>query len=105
MDQAEKLARQRSARDHGNDSLWEMYLEDARLDTARANRATTRDDDPRAVRMPFGKHEGERVVDLSNGYLAWLGRADLRREDLREAVSLEIEERVSDGRMKESDTW
>lgn len=86
---SERLARQLSEKVHGNDSLWEFYLDDARreLDKPRSGSES-------ATVMPFGQHKGKKLCDLPGGYLMWLlANVDLR-ESLRTAIELEMEDRL-----------
>ena len=48
------------------------------------------------MEMPFGKHEGEEVEDLPDGYLKWLAHNVDMWDDLREAVDAEMEARGFD---------
>jgi len=44
--------------------------------------------------MPFGKHYGEEVSDLSDSYLRWLAEeAEVYDEDLAAEIQAEYEER------------
>jgi len=44
------------------------------------------------VRIMFGKHKGELVVDLDHGYLQWLYENVDLRGDLKDAVESLLEE-------------
>ena len=44
------------------------------------------------IRMPFGKHKGERVVDVPKEYLRWLRETTDIRGPLLDAVELALDE-------------
>jgi hypothetical protein len=47
------------------------------------------------IRMPFGKHKGEPLIDLPDSYLAWLIREATNMDDwLREAIEAEAKVRA-----------
>ncbi len=101
MTPAEARAREICHKVHGNDSLWELYLEDARRDlwrrggglTPRRPRSAQRPVAPQDWQMPFGKHKGESLGNLPIGYLRWLYEATDVDPDLRAAVESVLEER------------
>jgi len=47
------------------------------------------------IRMPFGKHKGQKICDLPNDYLEWLAKLpDLKRQ-LAKAVADELHHRAN----------
>lgn len=40
--------------------------------------------------MPFGKHRGQAIAELPTGYLEWLSTLQLRSNELRFAVKVEL---------------
>lgn len=87
MSEVEARARELCRRTHGNDSLWEMYLDDA----ARENRSG-RSYGPQAAApsdwvMPFGRYKGGLLKDIPRGYLIWLHDKAEIDDGLRTAVA------------------
>jgi Putative quorum-sensing-regulated virulence factor len=56
---------------------------------------------PPAPVIPFGKHKGQPLADLPDGYLRWLTTIDLRPR-LREAVEAELSSRPAESRPQAS---
>jgi hypothetical protein len=52
----------------------------------------------RVYRMPFGRHRGERLSQVPDGYLVWLADRPNLREPLRTYLEEELERRGEDKR-------
>lgn len=48
------------------------------------------------MKLAFGKHKGEDIVDIDLSYLQWLEQQDWLRADHRERVQFEIQRRSGD---------
>lgn len=92
MNAAESRARELCRKTHGNDSLWEMYLDDARRENPSIRGPTAQQGViPDTWVMPFGQYKGMLLRDIPEGYLVWLhGQADID-DDLRTAVEAVLE--------------
>ncbi len=77
--------RQLSTRTYGNDTVWEMFIEDVKREFKDTLFPTKRSINNPV--MPFGKYAGEPVSSVPTGYLKWL----LREMDLDEALELVTE--------------
>lgn len=42
------------------------------------------------MRMPFGKHKGEDIEDIEDGYLEWLLNLETLNDSLRSAINNEL---------------
>ncbi|KKM79221.1 hypothetical protein LCGC14_1352090 [marine sediment metagenome] len=48
------------------------------------------------MRMPFGKHRGEKIEDLPSDYLRWM-KNEMDDEELKEAAEEEYSQREDEG--------
>lgn len=46
-------------------------------------------------RMPFGKYEGRRLIDVSKEYLLWLAGKDMPKGKLGELLALTLEIQIN----------